>query len=144
MNECVIAGAHTLGRSHCSSFSNRLNNFSTSSNQDPTLDPMLANQLRLQCPQGTTNPNLVVPMDPPSPALADTSYYRGLLMNRGLFTSDQTLLTNQQTRNQVFQNAQNLFLWRSKFAAAMGNMGKIGVMTGDDGQIRRNCRVING
>ncbi|KAL8551119.1 hypothetical protein ACS0TY_000265 [Phlomoides rotata] len=140
----TLSGAHTLGRSHCSSFSNRLNNFSSNSNQDPTLDPMLANQLRQQCPQGSTNPNLVVPMDPPSPAVADTSYYRGVLMNRGLFTSDQTLLTDQQTRNQVFQNAQNQFLWKSKFAAAMVNMGKIGVVTGGSGEIRRNCRVING
>nr|BAA77387.1 peroxidase 1 [Scutellaria baicalensis] len=140
----TLSGAHTLGRSHCTSFNNRLYNFSTSSMQDPTLDLAYASQLKQQCPQGSANPNLVVPMDPPTPAVSDVSYYRGVLANRGLFTSDQTLLTSPQTRAQVLQNAQNQFLWWRKFAGAMVSMGNIGVITGGAGEIRRDCRVING
>ncbi|KAK6155459.1 hypothetical protein DH2020_009707 [Rehmannia glutinosa] len=109
----------------------------------PTLDPMYAAQLKQQCPQGS-NANLVVPMDPSSPAMTDVGYYRGVLLNRGLFTSDQTLLTIPRTRAQVVQNVQNPLIWMSKFGAAMVNMGKIGVLTGNDGEIRANCRVING
>lgn len=84
-------------------------------------------------------------MDPFSPATFDVSYYGGVLVNRGLFTSDQTLLTTPQTLAQVVQNAQNLFGWQSKFADAMVEMGKIDVLTGNDtaGEIRVNCRVIN-
>ncbi|KAH6811607.1 hypothetical protein C2S51_025369 [Perilla frutescens var. frutescens] len=137
----TLSGAHTLGRSHCTSVSNRLYNFNSNSSVDPTLDPVYASQLQKQCPQGG-GANLVVPMDP-TPATADVAYYRGVVTNRGLFTSDQTLLTDQQTRAQVFQNAQNPFLWRSKFTSAMVNMGKIGVLTGNAGEIRKNCRVIN-
>lgn len=137
----ICAGAHTLGRSHCTSFSNRLYNFNSNSSVDPTLDPTYASQLKQQCPQGG-GANLVVPMDA-SPAVTDTAYYRAVATNRGLFTSDQTLWTDQQTRMQVFQNIQNPFLWRSKFALAMVNMGKIGVLTGNAGEIRKNCRVIN-
>ncbi|XP_073316110.1 peroxidase 5-like [Primulina huaijiensis] len=140
----TLSGSHTIGRSHCASFSNRLYNFNTTTSQDPTLDPNYANQLKAACPQGSTNPNLVVPMDPPSPATSDVSYYRGVLSNRGLFTSDQTLLTNQQTLSQVIQNSQNLFGWQIKFANAMVKMGKIGVLTGNNtGEIRVDCRVIN-
>lgn len=82
-------------------------------------------------------------MDPSSPAFTDVGYYKGVLANRGLLTSDQTLLTSPQTQFQVVQNVQNPFLWRNKFAAAMVKMGKIGVLTGNAGEVRANCRVIN-
>lgn len=141
LSDATRAGAHTLGRSHCTSFANRLYNFNSSSSIDPTLDAMYASQLRRQCPQGG-DASLVVPMEA-TPAMADVAYYRGVATNKGLFTSDQTLLTDQQTRAQVFQNAQNPFIWKSKFASAMVSMGKIGVLTGNAGEIRKNCRVIN-
>ncbi|XP_042985116.1 peroxidase 5-like isoform X1 [Carya illinoinensis] len=139
----TLSGAHTIGRSHCTSFSNRLNNFNGTRSQDPSLDPMYAARLKEQCPQGSTDPNLVVPMNPSSPAVTDVGYYIDILANRGLFTSDQTLMRNPITANQVNQNARNPMLWRLKFAAAMLKMGQLGVLTGNAGEIRTNCRVIN-
>ncbi|KAK4362845.1 hypothetical protein RND71_018086 [Anisodus tanguticus] len=139
----TLSGAHTIGRSHCGSFSNRLYNFSSTRRQDPSLDPAYAAQLKQQCPQGSTDASLVVPMNPASPAITDVGYYTDVLDNRGLFTSDQTLLTNPTTANQVTQNSRNPFLWKSKFALAMVKMGQIGVLTGTAGEIRANCRVIN-
>ncbi|KAJ1400587.1 Secretory peroxidase [Sesbania bispinosa] len=136
-------GAHTIGRSHCSAFSNRLYNFSSTSRQDPSLDPSYAALLKRQCPQGNTNPNLVVPMDPSSPGIADVGYYIDILANRGLFTSDQALLTNTNTASQVNENARDPYLWASKFADAMVKMGQISVLTGNAGEIRTNCRVVN-
>ncbi|KAL6127482.1 hypothetical protein ACLB2K_070847 [Fragaria x ananassa] len=137
------AGAHTIGRSHCGSFSNRLYSFNATTNQDPSLDPGYAARLKQQCPQGNTNPNLVVAMNPSSPFTNDVAYYADILANRGLFTSDQTLISNSATANQVNQNARNPFLWNNKFAAAMVKMGRLGVLTGNAGEIRANCRVIN-
>ena len=96
-----------------------------------------------ECPQGSTDPNLVVPMDPSSPNIVDTGYYSNILANRGLFTSDQTLLSQVATAGQVRQNAANSMLWQNKFAAAMVAIGQIGVLTGSNGEIRRNCRVVN-
>ncbi|KAI5347293.1 hypothetical protein L3X38_015172 [Prunus dulcis] len=139
----TLSGAHTIGRSHCTAFSNRLYNFNRTSRQDPSLDPPYAAQLKQQCPQGNTSPNFVVPMNPASPAVTDTSYYTDILTNRGLFTSDQTLLTNSATANQVNQNAKMPFLWRTKFASAMVKMARLEVLTGNAGEIRANCRVIN-
>ncbi|KAI6697718.1 hypothetical protein NL676_017837 [Syzygium grande] len=139
----TLSGAHTIGRSHCTSFSNRLYSFNATVDQDPSLDSRYAAILKQQCPQGN-DPTLVVPMDPPSPNTMDTSYYQGIIANRGLFTSDQTLLTNPTTANQVNQNARNPFIWKNNFATAMVKMGKIGVLTGIAGEIRANCRVING
>ncbi|TMW87100.1 hypothetical protein EJD97_020416 [Solanum chilense] len=139
----TLSGAHTIGRSHCLAFSNRLYSFNSTTSQDPSLDPSYAAQLKQQCPEGSTDASLVVPMNPVSPAITDEYYYTDILANRGLFTSDQTLLTDPTTTIQVLQNARFPFLWRSKFASAMAKMGQIGVLTGTAGEIRANCRVIN-
>ncbi|KAH0702922.1 peroxidase 5-like [Solanum tuberosum] len=139
----TLSGAHTIGRSHCLAFRNRLYSFNSTTSQDPSLDPSYAAQLKQQCPEGSTDASLVVPMNPVSPAITDECYYTDILANRGLFTSDQTLLTNPTTAIQVIQNARYPFLWKSKFASAMVKMGQIGVLTGTAGEIRANCRVIN-
>ncbi|MED6187904.1 hypothetical protein PIB30_080994 [Stylosanthes scabra] len=139
----TLSGAHTIGRSHCVAFNSRLYNFSTSSLQDPSMDPSYALFLKRRCPQGNTNQNIVVPMDPTSPGVADVGYYNGILANRGLFISDQTLLTDTETASQVYQYSRDRYTWASKFADAMVKMGQIGVLTGNDGEIRENCRVVN-
>ncbi|XP_052184861.1 peroxidase 5-like [Diospyros lotus] len=139
----TLSGAHTIGRAHCTSFSNRLYSFNATNSQDPSLDPLYADQLKKQCPQGSTDPTLVVPMDPATPTVTDVGYYRAVLANKGLFTSDQTLLTDTVTASQVNQNTLNPASWKSKFAAAMVKMGQIGALTGSDGEIRINCRKIN-
>lgn len=77
------------------------------------------------------------------PSFHDSGYYKNVLANRGLFTSGQTLMTSAATAIQVNQNARNRNLWRSKFAAAMLKMSQLDVLTGDAGEIRSNCRVIN-
>ena len=82
-------------------------------------------------------------MDPSSPLFADVQYYINLLKNRALLTSDQALLTSKATAKQVKQNARNYHLWMTKFAAAMVKMGQIDVLTGNDGEIRAKCSVVN-
>ncbi|KAJ9174357.1 hypothetical protein P3X46_017387 [Hevea brasiliensis] len=139
----TLSGAHTIGRSHCTSFSNRLYNFNGTNSQDPSLDATYAARLKQQCPQGSTDPSLVVPMNPSSPSTTDVGYYIDIQANRGLFTSDQTLLTNPATASQVNLNARNPILWGRKFVAAMVKMGQLDVLTGTSGEIRTNCRVIN-
>lgn len=137
------AGAHTIGRSHCNSFADRLYNFNGTKEQDPSLNPLYAVELKKKCPKGNNNSNLVVPMNPASPSVNDVSYYVDILCNRGLFTSDQTLLTDPAISYRVKQYASHPWLWENKFAVAMVKMGQIGVLTGQAGEIRANCRVIN-
>lgn len=137
-------GAHTIGVSHCSSFSSRLYNFSSTMSQDPDLDPTYGAELMQLCPQGsTTNSGLIVPMDPYSPNSFDTAYYNNVLANQGLFTSDQALLSTDITAGQVIEYANNTDIFYADFAAAMVKMGQIEVLTGSLGEIRSNCRVIN-
>ncbi|KAL4557239.1 hypothetical protein LXL04_035412 [Taraxacum kok-saghyz] len=139
----TLSGAHTIGRAHCTSFASRLFNFSQSFNQDPNFNALYASKLKQECPNGNSNANSVVPMNPNSPTISDTGYYVDVLNKRGLFTSDQSLLTSRNTANQVHRNAMDPVLWKSKFAKAMVKMGGIRVLTGHHGEIRLNCRVVN-
>ncbi|KAK9673082.1 hypothetical protein RND81_12G144500 [Saponaria officinalis] len=141
----ILSGAHTIGRAHCPTFSKRLYAFNTQTTQDPSIQPAYAAQLKQICPAGgmTAGANIVVPMDPFSPTVSDTSYYRNILNNRGLFSSDQTLISDPETASLVTQYAQFPYLWGRKFADAMVKMGQMDVLTGDDGEIRSNCRVVN-
>ncbi|KAL2550853.1 Peroxidase 64 [Forsythia ovata] len=141
----ALLGAHTIGRSHCTSFSNRLYNFSPTNSQDPSLDPLYAIQLKQQCPRGpngNVDPNAVVFMNI-SPTRSENSYYVDVLKNRGLFTSDQTLTTSPDTLSEVRDYARNNIKWQVDFSEAMIKMSQVEVLTGNAGEIRLNCRAIN-
>ncbi|CAA7391559.1 unnamed protein product [Spirodela intermedia] len=139
----ILSGAHTIGDARCSSITSRLYNFNSTGKADPSLDPAYAAKLKKKCPPTSVNGNRGVDMDPPSPTIIDSSYYRNLLFHRGLFTSDQTLMSSPVTAAQVMKNAFNDFLFNRNFAAAMVKMGRVEVLTGTNGEIRKKCNVIN-
>ncbi|KAG2597356.1 hypothetical protein PVAP13_5KG261300 [Panicum virgatum] len=138
----VLSGAHTVGRSHCSSFTNRLYGFSNGSDVDPAMSSAYAFLLRSICPSNSTQfvPNTTTDMDLITPAVLDNKYYLGLANNLGLFTSDQALLTNATLKKAVDEFVKSESRWKSKFAKAMVKMGNIEVLTGTQGEIRLNFR----
>ncbi|GLJ19905.1 hypothetical protein SUGI_0360690 [Cryptomeria japonica] len=138
----VLSGAHSIGTSHCSSFQDRLYNFNNSGVVDPSLDPQLAKSLKFNCPPTMTS-DPTVPLENNTPTKLDNVYYSELLRNRGLLTSDHTLITNSDTRKMVQTYSNYPTLWRRKFAYAMVKMGTIDVLTGSQGEIRNNCRIVN-
>uniref|UniRef100_A0A2N9EJD1 peroxidase n=1 Tax=Fagus sylvatica TaxID=28930 RepID=A0A2N9EJD1_FAGSY len=106
-------GAHSIGVSHCSSFSTRLYTFNATHPQDPSMDPSFAKELKAKCPPPPSSgngPNPTVPLD---------------------------VLTPDKLDNK------NDAAWANKFAAAMVKMGSIDVLTGKQGEVRKNCRVVN-
>ncbi|KAF3773898.1 Peroxidase 5 [Nymphaea thermarum] len=140
----TLSGAHTLGVSHCTSFSNSLYDFNKSGAADPTMDPKYVQYLRTKCPNplpSTQDPT--VPLDPVTPNKLDNNYYLNLKCHRGLLTSDQALTERADTARMVNQNVMNGPMWADKFSAAMVRMGSIEVLTGSKGDIRRSCRVVN-
>lgn len=78
-----------------------------------------------------------------TPNLLENSYYKDVLLHNVLFTSDQTLTTSPDTLSLVKEYASNNTDWLIDFANAMVTMSKIEVLTGTEGEIRENCRVIN-
>eukprot|EP00253_Pinus_taeda_P007493 PITA_07493 len=139
----TLSGAHSIGVSHCASFTaNRLYNFSGTGHQDPSMDPQLVLDLKARCPIGS-NPGPTVPLDSLTPTCLDEKYYLSLQLNRGLLTSDQTLMSNPSTSRMVKIYSMNPSVWLKKFATAMVKMGSIDVLTGSQGEIRKNCRIVN-
>ncbi|KAF3949137.1 hypothetical protein CMV_024951 [Castanea mollissima] len=140
----TLSGAHSIGRSHCSSFSNRLYNFGETNPQDPSIDPIFARDLKTKCPQNANNGNdPTVPLDVLTPYRLDNKYYKNLKNHHGLLTSDQSLLSSTSTAEIVRNNARHGQAWAYKFGAAMIKMGYIDVLTGSQGEIRKNCRFVN-
>ncbi|KAL5230122.1 hypothetical protein ABZP36_028898 [Zizania latifolia] len=139
----ALSGAHTIGASHCSSFSSRLYGSSTTAGKDPTMDPAYVAQLARQCPQSgaPAGGGPLVPMDAVTPNAFDEGFFKGVMANRGLLSSDQALLNDRNTALQVVAYATDPSTFQNDFAAAMVKMGAVGVLTGSSGRIRSNCRV---
>ncbi|KAL9245074.1 hypothetical protein vseg_018768 [Gypsophila vaccaria] len=133
----ALSGGHTIGRGHCTSFTNRLY-----PSQDTVMDQTFAKNLKLTCPTSTTvnTTNL----DLRTPNKFDNKYYIDLMNRQGLFTSDQTLYTDSRTKGIVKSFALDQGLFFEKFVNAMLKMGQLGVLTGGQGEIRTNCSAING
>ena len=138
----ALSGAHTIGAAHCSKFSNRLNNFSPSNPIDPSMDLTYAQQLKQQCTPNVP-PDLVVPMDPQTPRKFDNLYFQDLVQGRGMFTSDQVLFTDLASRPTVVGFANNPGQFYTAFITAMKKLGRVGVKTGSQGEIRKNCAAFN-
>ncbi|KAK1278098.1 Peroxidase 5 [Acorus gramineus] len=78
-----------------------------------------------------------------TPNRLDNEYYKNLKRNRGLLTSDQTLMSDRSTASMVNNNARHGSYWAAKFGEAMVRMGSIEVLTGSQGEIRKRCGVVN-
>jgi peroxidase len=132
----ALSGGHTIGISHCNSFTNRL--YPT---QDPIMDQTFANNLKVICP--TANSTNTTVQDIRSPNTFDNKYYVDLMNRQGLFTSDQDLYTDSRTRGIVTSFAINQSLFFERFVDAMIKMSQLSVLTGNQGEIRANCSVRN-
>ena len=134
----VLSGAHTVGRSHCSSFvPDRLA-------VPSDINASFANLLRRRCPANPTPGNdPAVNQDLVTPYALDNQYYKNVLAHKVLFTSDAALLTAPATARMVRDNAYIPGWWEDKFKAAFVKMSRVEVKTGKQGEIRKNCRVVN-
>lgn len=138
-----LVGSHTIGKSRCTSFRQRLYNQTGNGKQDFTLDQYYAAELRTQCPRSGGDQNLFF-LDYVTPTKFDNNYFKNLLAYKGLLSSDEILLTkNQESAELVKLYAERNDLFFEQFAKSMIKMGNISPLTGSRGNIRTNCRVIN-
>ncbi|XP_059644443.1 peroxidase 64 [Cornus florida] len=133
----ALSGGHTLGFSHCSSFRNRIHNFDTTHDVDPSLHPSFAASLKSICPKNSAK-NAGSPMDTSSTTF-DNTYYKLILQGRSLFSSDQALLTIPKTKNLVSKFATSKEAFEKAFVKSMIKMSSI---TGGQ-EVRKDCRVVN-
>ncbi|KAK1284807.1 Peroxidase 27 [Acorus calamus] len=142
----VLSGAHTIGNSHCSSFSNRIYNYSGRADftdTDPKLDSEYVPRLRSKC-RSPNDLTTIVEMDPGSFRTFDSDYYKLVSKRRGIFESDAALLSDPETKAYVARRINGpIEEFFRDFGESMVKMGRTGVLTGKNGEIRKQCRFIN-
>ncbi|KAK7266196.1 hypothetical protein RIF29_18838 [Crotalaria pallida] len=135
----ALTGAHTVGLSHCSEFSNNI--FNNSSNNG--YNPRFAQALHKACANYKKDPTLSVFNDIMTPGKFDNVYFQNLPKGLGVLRSDHELYSDYRTRPFVekFAADQNEFF--KVFAKSMEKLSLLGVKTGRRGEIRRRCDQIN-
>ncbi|KAJ3695991.1 hypothetical protein LUZ60_001368 [Juncus effusus] len=139
----VLSGAHTIGKAHCYSFSDRLYNFSGNGSSDPSLDSTYASTLKQQCVQNDMT--TLVELDPETTPAFDLDYYTKVSQMKGLFTSDSALLDNDVSKAYVLAqaNATSPTGFYNDFITSFMTMGKVGALTHKKGEIRKTCSALN-
>ncbi|XP_027066568.2 peroxidase 57-like [Coffea arabica] len=141
----VLLGAHTVGVAHCGFFRDRLSDFQGRGKPDPTMDPALAARLLRIC--GTQsrplNRDPTVFLDQNTSFIVDKQFYNQIKSRKGIMQIDQELALDKLSAPLVSRLAANDALFQQSFANAMIKMGRVEVLVGKAGEIRKNCRVFN-
>lgn len=137
----VLSGAHTLGVAHCPSFSGRVHNHTGAGDADPALDAGYLAKLNATC--GPANVASVVPLDAATTDKFDLGYYQSVRGRKGLLGSDDALNHDSLMGAYVelMNNASSLDTFFQDFAVSMVKMGRVGVLTGEEGVIRESCTI---
>lgn len=132
----IHAGGHTLGGGHCV-------NVDTDRERH---DKGFKATLHLLCPKRVVPPlvtNAVVVPSDLTPAWFDTHYFRGAAAGRGLFTVDAEAAADARTAGHVRRFTHDREGFFGAFASAFVKLAGFGVLTGDEGEIRKRCDAVN-
>ncbi|XP_061372539.1 peroxidase 44-like [Gastrolobium bilobum] len=132
----TLLGAHTIGSTHCNFIQTRLTSL--------PIEPSLRDQLSHICGKQNDqqhDPSLF--LDQGTPFVFDNHFYKEIVARRGVLFIDQDLALNPQSSGPVTFLAGNAKVFESSFVEAIVKTGNIGVLEGNGGEIRRNCRVFN-
>jgi peroxidase len=132
----ALSGGHTLGATSCFFVNPRL--YPT---VDSFLDPGFASQLQGTCPS-FMNPNSFVFFDQ-SVLTFDNNYFLMVQQKKGVLFSDSALYFDPSSQGIVdkFAADQNAFF--TAFSDSMVTLGRLGVKTAGNGEIRKNCLFPN-
>lgn len=136
----ALLGAHSVGRVHCINLVHRL--YPT---VDPTLDPDYAAYLKVRCPSPYPDPNAVAYSrnDRGTPMVLDNMYYKNILGHKGLLAVDQQLVSDPGTYPFVVKMAKDNGYFHDQFSKALLILSENNPLTGDQGEIRKDCRFVN-
>ncbi|KAM0866370.1 hypothetical protein ACQ4PT_042672 [Festuca glaucescens] len=139
----ALSGGHTIGVTHCDKFVRRLYRFKGAKpHYSPPMNLAFLRQMRATCPLNYS-PATVAMLDAATPLRFDNGYYHTLQQQKGLLSSDQVLFADRRSRSTVNYFAANQTAFFDAFVAAMAKLGRVGVKTGADGEIRRVCTKVN-
>ncbi|KMZ59363.1 Peroxidase [Zostera marina] len=85
----------------------------------------------------------VAQLDQTTPLVFDNQYYKNLMERRVLLDSDQVLFSNDTQDDLVTTYSKDQDAFFKDFAQAMVKLSNLSPLTGDQGEIRTNCRSSN-
>ncbi|KAL9243729.1 hypothetical protein vseg_017583 [Gypsophila vaccaria] len=134
----ALSGAHTIGLARCATLRPHIYT-------DTNINPSFATSLKASCPGPASGPGdeNLAPLDVQSPNRFDNAYFQDLVAGRGVLRSDQELFNGGSQDGLVSLYASNFRAFGNDFVNAMIKMGNISPLLGFNGEIRKNCRVIN-
>ncbi|KAL2941796.1 Peroxidase 6 [Bienertia sinuspersici] len=139
----ALVGAHTIGFSHCSEFSNRIFHYSKTQPVDPKMNPKYAEALKTLCANYTKDPTMAAFNDVMTPGKFDNMYYKNLQRGLGLLATDQAMVDDPRTKPIVELYAANETAFFNDFAKAMLKVSLYEIKTDKDGEIRHRCDSFN-
>ncbi|KMT13052.1 hypothetical protein BVRB_4g087640 [Beta vulgaris subsp. vulgaris] len=139
----ALLGAHSIGVAHCSVFEKQFNNFNSTFDINPRLDKMYAMHLKKTCPLHKTSKDDVLPLNIYDQKRLSNVFYSNVINGKVIIPSDQSLLDDPKTNKLVHLYALEWSTWVSDFRDSMIKLGKVDVLTGENGQIRKSCRAVN-
>lgn len=142
-----LLGAHSVGRTHCSYVVDRLYNFNGTGKPDPSMGASFVTEMKRLCPQrlqkGQSDPLVYLDPESGSNYKFTQSYYSRIQSHKAVLEVDQQLIFGNDTAQITDEFAAGFEDFRKSFALSMSRMGNINVLTGNQGEIRQNCRITN-
>ena len=135
-----------MGQTHCSYIVDRLYNYQGTGKPDPSMNATLLNTMRKLCPprtKGQTDPLVYLNPESGSNYKFTETYFQRVLRQEAILGVDQQLLYGDDTKQIAEEFAGGFEDFRKAFGLSMSRMGTIKTLTGNEGEIRRNCRYIN-
>ncbi|MCL7028230.1 hypothetical protein MKW94_008649 [Papaver nudicaule] len=135
----TLSGAHTIGFTHCIEFASRI------FQKDTTLKVAVREKVISSCPFPKIDRNVAEALDQDTEFLFDNKFYKSLRQRKGLLLTDNVLAFGEDelSRKLVYRYSEDQALFFQEFAKSMVKLGRVGVKTGKEGEIRRDCRKFN-
>ncbi|KAL0412705.1 UNVERIFIED_CONTAM: Peroxidase 43 [Sesamum radiatum] len=139
----LLSAAHTIGTAACFFMGQRLYSFPAAGGSDPSINPILLPELKSTCPE-KGDVGVRLPIDRGSAETFDIQILQNIRSGFAVLQSDASLYQDEATRSVV----DSYFVpfgpsFEADFAGAMVRMGRIGVLTGSQGTVRRTCAAFN-
>lgn len=139
----LLSAAHTVGTTACFFMTQRLYHFPAGGGSDPSINPAFLPDLKSMCPQ-KGDVNVRLPIDRGSAQTFDTQILQNIRTGFAVLQSDAALYQDESTKTVVdsYFGLLSPILgpsFEGDFAPSMVKMGRIGVLTGSRGTIRRVC-----
>ncbi|XP_074304646.1 peroxidase 5-like [Silene latifolia] len=150
----ILEGAHSVGEAKCvTTIVDDLNLANVTGSAEIIDNNFRDMMLKKYCPKANESNWSEIPV----PMIADksgsglgsgsaawgVSFFNNIIKGKGVITSDVPFAVYPSTKDLVRQYANDSALWMKKFGETMVKLGKMDVLTGEQGEIRRHCSVQN-